>query len=261
MEYVLGLNLPFPIALLGGLVGAALVAFLVGAIALRNLRADYFAVVTLVVAEALQQIIGQFRPLFNGSAGLVAIPQPFDPGDYDVYTYLFLGMCLLSLVIVFVVVERLRLSSFGRALRAVREDEISAATFGRNPYALKLKAFVIGGAIAGFAGGLLSLYVSAFAPAGWNVSETLLVLVCLFVGGTANNWGAVLGTALVIGILGQLPTLLPQITDNPSFIPDLRFTFIGLLIILFLRFWPSGLLPERFSWISRLPISRRLGDG
>jgi branched-chain amino acid transport system permease protein len=260
VEYVLGFSWPLPLALVGGIVVATLAALLVGALALRNLRADYFAVVTLVIAEALQQIIGQFRPLFNGSAGLVNIPQPFDPGDYDTYTVLFLVMCVVSLAVVFVIVEKLRLSTFGRALRAVREDEVSAATFGRNPYLLKLKAFVIGGAIAGFAGGLLGLYVSAFAPAGWNVSETLLVLVCLFVGGTANNWGALVGTALVIGLLGQLPTLVPSLTDNPNFIPDMRFMFIGLLIVVFLRWWPAGLVPERFSWISRMPVSQRVAE-
>jgi branched-chain amino acid transport system permease protein len=258
VEYVLGFNWPLPLALAGGAVIATIAACAVGAISLRNLRADYFAVVTLVIAEALQQIIGQFRPLFNGSAGLVNIPQPFDTLDYGTFTVIFLGVCVVSLIGVFLLVEQLRLSSFGRALRAVREDEISAATYGRNPYVLKLKAFVIGGAVAGFAGGLLGVYVSAFAPAGWNVSETLLVLVCLFVGGSANNWGALVGTALVIGVLGQLPTLVPSITNNPDFIPDMRFLVIGVLIVVFLRWWPQGLIPERFSWLSRLPVSQRI---
>jgi branched-chain amino acid transport system permease protein len=258
VEYVLGFNWPLPLALAGGAAIATIAACAVGAISLRNLRADYFAVVTLVIAEALQQIIGQFRPLFNGSAGLVNIPQPFDTLDYGTFTVIFLGVCVVSLIGVFLLVEQLRLSSFGRALRAVREDEISAATYGRNPYVLKLKAFVIGGAVAGFAGGLLGVYVSAFAPAGWNVSETLLVLVCLFVGGSANNWGALVGTALVIGVLGQLPTLVPSITNNPDFIPDMRFLVIGVLIVVFLRWWPQGLIPERFSWLSRFPVSQRV---
>jgi branched-chain amino acid transport system permease protein len=244
--YIFGWNAPFILGVVAGVVAATVVAVLIGSIALRNLRADYFAIVTLVIAAGLQQIVGQFRGLFNGSAGLVAIPQPLENVLHDrTYAVFFLLMCCAFAAVCYVLAEWLRKAPFGRALRALREDEIAAAAFGRNPYVLKLKVFVIGGAMAGLGGSLLGTYVTAFAPAGWGVGETLLILVCLFVGGSGNNAGAVVGTALVIGLLGQLPQILPVSLSNPDLIPDLRFMALGLLIILFLKWRPEGILPER----------------
>lgn len=248
VEYILGLNAPFLLGVVAGTVGAAVLAVAVGAVALRNLRADYFAIVTLVVAEATQQIIGQFRALFNGSAGLVAIPQPLSTAlQGRGYALFYLLMCVAFLVVSFAFVEWLRRSPFGRSLRALREDEAAAAAFGRDPYSLKLRAFVLGAVLAGLGGALLGTYVTAFAPAGWGLGETLLILVCLFIGGSGNNLGAILGTVLVIGLLGQLPQLLPVTPSNPQLIPDLRFMAIGVLIILFLRWRPEGLIRERVS--------------
>jgi branched-chain amino acid transport system permease protein len=245
-EYILGLQAPFVFGVLAGVLASTLLAVAVGAVALRNLRADYFAIVTLVIAVGAQQIVGQFRGLFNGSAGLVAIPQPLDTAFTGRgYAVFFLLMCCACTAVCFVIAEWLRKSPFGRALRALREDEDAAAAFGRNPYGLKLKAFVIGAGMAGLGGALLGAYVTAFVPAGWGVGETLLVLVCLFVGGSGNSVGAVVGTALVIGLLGQLPQLLPVAPSNPELIPDLRFMALGLLIILFLKWRPAGIFPER----------------
>lgn len=245
-EYVLGTSQPFLVGVIAGVVAATLVAVVVGAIVLRNLRADYFAIVTLVVAEALQQVIGQFRGLFNGSPGLIAIPQPLSSSFYGRdYTIFYLLMCCAFVAVCFVVAEWVRRSPFGRALRALREDETAAAAFGRNPYTLKLRAFVLGATMAGLAGALLGSYVTAFAPAGWGVGETLLILVCLFVGGSGNNLGALLGTALVIGLLGQLPQLINVPITHPDLIPDLRFLVLGLAIIVFLRWRPEGILRER----------------
>lgn len=245
-EYVLGSSQPFLVGVVAGVAAATAVAGVVGAIVLRNLRADYFAIVTLVVAEALQQVIGQFRGLFNGSPGLIAIPQPlagtFFGRDYTIF---YLIMCSGFVLVCFVIAEWVRRSPFGRTLRALREDEAAAAAFGRNPYTLKLRAFVLGASMAGLAGALLGSYVTAFAPAGWGVGETLLILVCLFVGGSGNNFGALLGTALVIGLLGQLPQLINVPVAHPDLIPDLHFMLLGLAIIVFLRWRPEGILRER----------------
>jgi ABC-type branched-subunit amino acid transport system permease subunit len=245
-EYVLGWSQPFLVGVLAGIVAATVVALVVGAIVLRNLRADYFAIVTLVVAEALLQVIAQFRGLFNGSPGLIAIPQPLASAFFGrSYTIFYLLMCCGFVAVCFLIAEWVRRSPFGRALRSLREDEVAAAAFGRNPYTLKLRAFVLGASMAGLAGALLGSYVTAFAPAGWGVGETLLILVCLFVGGSGNNLGALLGTALVIGLLGQLPQLINVSPTHPDLIPDLRFMVLGLAIIVFLRWRPEGILRER----------------
>jgi branched-chain amino acid transport system permease protein len=245
-QYILGLDQPFVVGVLAGTIAAGAVAVVVGAVALRNLRADYFAIITLVFAEGALQIISQFQPLFNGSEGLINIPQPLSTHLLGrTYNLFYLGVCVAVAILVLVAVELLRRSPFGLALRAVREDQDAAAALGRNVYALKVKAFAIGGAIAGLGGALLGSFVTAFAPAGWGLGETLLILVCLFVGGAGNNVGVMLGTFLIIGLIGQLPTLLPTVPSNPDLIADARYILIGVLIIAFLRWRPRGLLPEK----------------
>ena len=80
----------------------------------------------------------------------------------------------------------------------------------------------------------------------WTLATLmLLILVCLFVGGSGNNVGALLGTAIVIGLLGQLPQLINVSPTHPDLIPDLRFMVLGLAIIVFLRWRPEGILRER----------------
>ncbi len=245
-SYVLGLHQPFLVGLVSAAVVVGILGFLIGAVALRNLRADYFAIVTLTIAAGAVQIISQFTPLFGGTEGIFNIPQPlggvFQGQSYDVF---FLAMCVVIGAVVFVIVELLRKSPFGLALRAVRDDQDAAAAMGRNVYRLKIKAFTAGCSVAGLGGALLASFVTAFSPAGWSLSETLLILVCVFVGGAANNYGAMLGTFLVIGLLGQVPTLIPLTSRNPDLVADSRYILIGLLIIVFLRWRSRGIIPER----------------
>lgn len=117
--------------------------------------------------------------------------QPFGPdGGY------FLAICLVALVITFLVLQRLFNSPFGRAVRSVREDTASLA-FGRNVYLLKLKAYILGGCVAGLGGALVAAYITAFNPYGWTPQETFLIYAALFIGGQGNAIGAIIGTFFV----------------------------------------------------------------
>lgn len=247
-SYVLGLGLPFPIAVLVGMASAALLALLIGAVALRRLRPDFFAIFTLSVGLMLFQTISQETSLFDGQIGLLGLPQPFvgtlsslTPRQYTIF---YLGLCVVVLIAVYLLAERLYHSPFGRTLRSIREDETATSAFGRNIFTMKLKSFVLGAAIAGLGGALLAHFLGAFNPGAWSPGETFLLYVCVFVGGTANNKGVILGTFLVVGVLQEVTRFLPEIPGHPGGVSALRQVAIGLLIILILRFRPEGILRE-----------------
>jgi branched-chain amino acid transport system permease protein len=246
--YILGLQLPFLVAVGAAMLSSALLSLAIGVVALSRVRAHYFAIVTFCIAEIVHQIVGAETGLFNGFYGLYGIPQPFVaviPGGPTVYTYFYLGLAILALVISFWFAERLRRSPFGRVLRAIREDENAVRAFGRNVFHLQLKAFVLGATLAGLAGALLAHYIGAFDPGGWTASETLLIFACVFLGGSGNNFGAVLGTVLILGLFVEGTRLIPTVLITNAQQGALQSAIIGALLILVLRFRPAGLLPER----------------
>ncbi len=257
-HYLLSLHMPFLVGAAAGTIVAGLLGLVVGAIALRRLRSDYFAIVTLSIGLVIYQIVAQNRGLFGGQVGLFGIPAPFyDALNLDpiTYTYFYLGLAVAVLVAVFFFTRHLYRSPFGRTLRAIREDETAAKAFARNVFWFKLRAFVVGCMIAGLGGALLSHFIGAFNPAGWTPGETFILYVALFVGGTGNNLGAIVGVILIIGLLSESTRFLPQVPGNPDASQALRGVIGGILIILVLRFRPQGLLPEPRD-IDRPPASR-----
>ncbi len=250
--YVLGLNWPFIPAILVGGLAAALLAFIVGLLSLNRLRSDYFAIVTVAVGLVLYTIAGNDTPLVNGWDGISGIPQPFQDAlnlDYNSYGYFFLGMCIVILILVYIFSERLYRSTFGRALRSVREDEMVAQGLGKNVFSLRLKAFVIGAFIAGIGGALLVIYVDAFNPSAWTTGETFFLWAALLLGGSANNRGALLGALIVPVLFAEvtrfLPNILPPNLLAPQYVDAFRYISIGILLILTVRFRPQGIIAEK----------------
>jgi branched-chain amino acid transport system permease protein len=244
--YILGLNLPFPVAVVGGMAAAGLYGLIVGAIALRRVRAHYFAIVTFAVAEMTHQFIGNFKPLFNGPTGVSGLSLPFvDLVGFENFNYFYLGISVVMLAIVFLFAEFIRRRPFGRVLRAIREDQDVVRAFGRNVYRLQLLAFVIGSVLAGLAGGLLVGFTGTLDPSGWSSLETLALLTGLILGGAGNNFGVLLGMLVVAGVITQGVTFLPS-----GFIPNtiqspVEVMVYGAILVVILRFRPAGLIPER----------------
>jgi len=244
--YILGLRAPFLVGVIAAVVVAGLASAVVGAIALRKLRDDYFGITTLAFALILALVIGQYTPLFDGYEGLFGMPQPlstvqpFGPdGGY------FLGICLIALVITFLILQRLFNSPFGRAVRSVREDDTASLAFGRNVYLLKLKAYILGGCVAGLGGARVAAYITAFNPYGWTPQETFLIYAALFIGGQGHAIGAIVGTFFVEVGVQEVTRYVPQIGSNASSGDAIRLVLIGLLIVGILWWRPRGVLPER----------------
>jgi len=221
-------------------------------IAVRRLRSDYLAVATLVVGEITWLLTGNTTPVVNGWNGLTGIPQPLA----DVlnmpqvqYQWTYLGIVLVFTVLSFLVMQRLTHSPFGRSLRALRENEYTAAACGKDVFRLRMTAMVIGGTIAAVGGALFIEFIGAVQPSMWAVPETFVLFAALIVGGRGNNWGAVL---VPVGFL-EATRLLPQTWIDPNLIDPLRWIIIGLVLILVLYFRPQGIIPERKAHFPQAP--------
>ena len=247
-EYILGWHLPIVVALVLAVAVVVCLAAVIGAIALRNLRDIYFAVTTLGAVSALYLLTENFTPLFNGFNGVYGLINPGQTAlnlTYNGYRVFLLFVVLVLLFLVYLLVQRLSRSPFGRMLRAVREDERAASAYGRRIFFTKYRAYLFGAALAGLAGGLFAIFISAFNPSAWTPQELLVVYAAILVGGRGNPRGVIVGTFVVyIGFI-EFTRFLPSPASRPDFGPAARQVLIGLMIILMLKFRPEGIFKER----------------
>ena len=245
--WILGWNWPFPLGVIGGMVVAAGASAIVGAVALRRLRAEYLAITTVAFTLVMTAVLSQQSTWFNGFDGVYGLQMPLQNTlnlDPQTYSLLFLAFCCAIVLALYFVLEALYKSPFGRTLRTIRENQVAAAAFGRNVYAGKLKAYVIGGVCAGLGGVLLAQWIGNWNPYTWSTSETFLLYTGIFVGGQANNRGIMIGTLLALVFIPQLVLFMPTIPGHGDLWPAMQSVVSGILIILVLRFRPQGILRE-----------------
>ena len=236
----LGIDLWFFFSLAGAAVVSGVIAMVIGYVTLR-LRDDYLAITTLGIAEVTRLVFLNEKWLGNGSRGLYRIPKFLGewvaPQNYD---FLYAGVALVVLLALFLLVEGALRSPWGRVLRAIREDETTAAASGKNVFRFKLQAFILRATIMGIGGALYTHGVRFVDPFTFDpLLATFVIWVMLMVGGTGNNLGAILGAFLVWGIWSGSQTLPGFLGD-----PNLRFFLVGALMVLVLLFRPSGILGE-----------------
>jgi len=225
-------QLVFMGALLAGMLTAAIAGFLVGMPSLR-LRGDYLAIVTLGFNEIIRVIIENSE--FLGQAtGISGLPK--------LTTLAYVGM---GAAITVMVAVRLLRSTHGRALLAIREDEVAAEAMGVDTTGYKVRAFVIAAALAGLAGGLLVFYLQLCTPKSFTFIKSIEVVAMIVLGGLGSVSGAFL-TAAVLTIL--LETLRG--------FAEYRMVAYSLLLILFMLGRPAGLFGTREIW-DLLPKWRR----
>ncbi len=245
--YVLGLRLPFPLPWIGATIVAALLAFPVGLVVLRRLRADYQAIAMLVLSVIASLMITNTPRFLDGAAGLSLVPQPlserFNPYS-EPYLWTYSAATIVLAAVVFFLAQRIINSPYGRALRALREHELAANALGKNSVALKMTVFVVGGAIAGLSGAVLVGFITTWAPSTWLYPETLILFAAVIVGGRGNNYGAVLGALLVPVGFEEATRYLPSF-GPPGLVPAFEWVCIAGLILGFLWFRPRGVFPER----------------
>ena len=246
-QYIGGANLPFPLPVIAaGLVGG-LLAGLVGLVGIRRLRTDYQAMVMLVISLTATYLADNQTNVVNGPAGLSLVPKPLEGGlglSTISYQWFYVGLAAAFCVIIYGFVRRYTNSPLGRATRAVRDNEQAAAALGKNVFRLRMIAFVAGGVIAGISGAVFVEFIGAWSPGSWLYPETFVFFTAILVGGTGNNVGVAVGALLVpIGFL-ESTRFLPNI-GYPGFVDALQWIAVGVLALVFLWFWPRGVIPER----------------
>jgi branched-chain amino acid transport system permease protein len=227
-------------------IGASAVAGAALATVALRLREDYLAIVTLGFGEVLRLVLLNEAWLTRGANGIAGIPRPLRSWVPTHYDLAYLGVVLGWVAVIYVVLERVRRSPFGRVLRAIREDETVATVAGKNVVRFKVQAFVIGSAVAGLAGILFGHYLAYVEPNMFVPQETLFVWLALILGGSGNNHGALLGAVVLLGLLEGsrfAKDAMPFLTG--ARLAAAQQMLVGLLLVVLIIKRPEGLLPER----------------
>ncbi|MGN6612209.1 MAG: branched-chain amino acid ABC transporter permease [Angustibacter sp.] len=258
-------HMSFWLAALAGVAVAVLGNVLLGLTSLR-LRGDYFAIVTIAFSEIVRYVAITWQSLTGGPQGTIAMGGPSGSGTYtDTWDAVletvqgWLGAAfgtepsrdVTMLVIVWAVAlpllalaQLLTRSPWGRALRAIREDEDLARAVGKPSFSLKLQALGLGAALGGLAGVLYAVQFSFFSPEDFAPLTTFFAWIIILLGGTARVWAVPVG-AIVFGFIFAGTRFF----DFPPFSwidsadrAYLRLIIIGVLLIAIVYFRPAGLL-------------------
>ena len=235
------IGVPFYLCLIAGALISAIFGLLVSRPALR-LRADYLAIAVLAFGEILRLIVKSEKDFAGGSWGMPVSPI-FSTDSYLVYRLENIGLVFLCLFICFLVVQLLANSPYGRAMRAIREDEVAAEALGKDRARFKAQAFMLGSAMAGLAGGLYAQYLQHVSPDLFMPMVTFTVWIMVLLGGPANNWGVLLGATLV-EVFDRGINIAKDYIHLPVDPSDLQYILFGALIIFILLYRPQGLLKE-----------------
>ena len=233
---------PVTVSMLGGMAAACVTGAVISVPALR-LTGDYFGIATLAFAEMIRLFFLNERWLTKGPMGLPGIPRPLGihGGVSGLPFFLLLSACVA--LGVFLIARRIIRSPFGRALKVVREDEYVAQALGKNVFSLKMRIMAAGSLLAGLAGALYGHYVTYISPSDFTLNETILVLLCVVLGGRGTQWGPVLGAFLVI-FFQELLRFLPIPIDFGRFVAPLQGMVYGAVLILLMLKRPEGILRE-----------------
>jgi len=252
-------GVPFYLCLIVGASISAIVGFLVSLPTLK-LRADYLAIVFLTVGEILRLIVKSEDWIGGGVWGMTVSPAISLAGiSARIDTLVNIGLVYFCLFICFAVVQLLTNSPYGRVIRAIREDEVAAEALGKDRAKYRGQMLALGSAIAGLGGGLYAQYLQFIDPYMFMPMLTFTVWIMVLLGGPANNWGALLGSGLVMLFDRGANVAKDYVTlaIDPS---NLQYIMFGALIILVLLYRPQGLLKESQVKTKAMEIVRRGRD-
>ena len=278
-----GLGLPILLSWpVGGLLAAG-AAWIIGKTAL-GLRSDYLAIATLGIAEIIIAIMKNEDWLARGVKNVIGLPRPVpyevdlqaDPGfveraaslGLDPVTastlYTKMGYAILFTIVLLILLWMAQMalkSPWGRMMRAIRDNETAAEAMGKDVTARHLQIFILGSAICGIAGAMMTTLDGQLTPGTYQpLRFTFLIWVMVIVGGSGNNFGAVLGGMLIWWLwvqveplgLGLMNLLASGLADGSALkegmiesAAHMRLLTMGLVLLLVLRFSPRGLIPER----------------
>ena len=278
-----GLGLPIIFSWIVGAFFAAAVAYVIGKITL-GLRADYLAIATLLISEIIIAIVKHEDWLARGVKNVIGLKRPV-PYEVNLQSTdwfinlaekldlrvieassIFVKLCytgLFSIVVILVLIlcQKALYSPWGRMMRAIRDNEEAANAMGKNVVKQHLQIFILGSAVVGIAGAMLTTYDGLFTPGSYQpLRFTFLIWVMVIVGGSGNNFGAILGGFAVwfvwieaapislylinifAGGLEETNTFKKHLIES---IPYFRYLMMGTGLLLIMRYRPKGILPEK----------------
>jgi branched-chain amino acid transport system permease protein len=223
-----------------GTVAALVIAPVVSLIVIlpaKRLSQDYWALITLGAAE-LFRLTMQNTPSFAGGADGINVPR-----FPNATTALVVSLALLLFAYLFA--QRLCSSPLGRMLRVLREDEILAATLGRDPSRYHSLVSIISWMLAAAAGIVYGHFVGYVSPSAFSVTETFIIWTTVILGGPGRNLGVVVG-AVIVQMIGVSSRFVAGWVDvPPDLIANLRLAAFGLILVLMFIYRPQGLIPEK----------------
>ena len=263
---VLTFGFPWWVGMIVGVIGSILFAILLGVPTLR-LRGDYLAIVTIAAAEivrlmflttAFTDVTGSADGLFgyNKSGGFNAA-NPFPPGSYGwgPWTYnsetlwvLTFGLGVLAVCVWFL--WALMRSPWGRVIKGIREDEEAIRALGKNVFAYKLQALIIGGIFGGL-GGIVYAAFANVSPGVYVTSITFFIWTSLLLGGAATIWGPVIGAIIFWTLQAFLSNVLPELAlagilpVSGTQAATLRFVLVGIGLMLLVIYRPQGIFGDK----------------
>lgn len=236
-------HLNFFVSLLIGILLAGFIAFLIGAV-LNRFRGDFVALGSVGFNVIVWSIFLNWQSLTRGPLGIPGIGRPefrIWNIEYSFTSNLsFLILVSVFLLLIFLAARFIVRSSFGRALKAIREDEEALEVFGYRALHYKLAIFVMGAGMAAVAGSLFAAYITFIDPSSFTLNESIFLLAVVILGGLASNRGAVLGAALLI----LLPEALRFIGFPSDIAAQMRQFVYGVLLVLLMLYRPQGLVGE-----------------
>lgn len=268
------IQIPFFAALIIGGLLAALAAILIGIPVLR-LKSDYLAIATLGFSEIIRIIFTNLKTVTNGALGINRIPAipslEFELGDFTVSfgpMWSIFGVAALSVILIKLLIN----SSYGRAFKAIREDDIAAEAMGINLFKHKVMSFAIGAFFAGIGGGLLASLLGTVDPKQFYFTMTYNFLLIIVLGGMGSISGTVIASFIVTVGLELLRFFDEPLTlfgfNIPIFRAGFRMVIFSALLMILVLFFRNGLLGQKelswntvMEWFKRKNPSRKKDEG
>ena len=232
-----GIN--FFLSIIVGMIIAALAAFIIGYV-LSKFDGDYFALGSFGFNIIIFSIFLNWQGLTRGPLGIPGIDRPSIFGFIFSDNISFLILAVIFAIITYFSSQYIVNSSFGRVLKAIREDEKAIQIFGYKTHYYKLIIFMIGAMIASIAGSLFASYLTFIDPSSFNLNESIFILSIIILGGLANNKGAIWGAVFLI----LLPEALRFVGFPTDVAAQMRQIVYGLILVFLMLYRPQGLMGE-----------------
>lgn len=232
-----GIN--FFLAVLISIIVTAIISLLIGFV-LSKFKDDYYALGSFGFNVIIYSVMLNWQSLTRGPLGIPGIPRPSIFGFQFSENLWFLVLSGALAILVYYICQFITQSSFGRVLKAIREDEKAISVFGYRVLWYKLTILVISAGIAAIAGSLFASYITFIDPSTFTLNESIFILAIIILGGLANNKGSVLGAVCLI----LLPEILRFVGFPDSIAAQMRQVVYGVILILLMLYRPQGLVGE-----------------